>query len=403
MNTDTTVQITAGSYNATDSKVLGKATVRVEQLDKLRGLVIILMALDHVRGFFSLVNFNPLNLEQTSFMWFATRWMTHLCAPTFIFLAGMGAALSNKSKNQLGLFLFTRGAWIVFLELTLVSLGWGRYPFAPFIVLQVIWAIGASMMLLAGAIYLPRRLLLFISLAVISCHNLLDPFDQEILSFSGGFWRVLHDPGLFKLGEWKIRAAYPIVPWVALMSLGYLFGQYKALWAQAKNLRYYGFALIVAFFVLRACTNFGSAKPWVIYEDSVAYSVLSFFNVAKYPPSFMFLLITCGISAVLWSLLARVNGVVGGMLRTFGRVPMFFYLVHFPLINLLSNIWGVVRFERDFYWWKGYGHHMGQNLNYDNLGTVYGAWILVLLLSFPLVKWYEGYKFRSKKWWTTYI
>src|SRR5688572_30143872 len=326
--------------------------VRITEIDMLRGLVIVLMALDHVRDYFFLAGgfaVNPLNPEQTTPWLYFTRWITHLCAPTFVLLAGASAYLQvakGKTTRQLSGFLFTRGLWLIVLELTVLSFGWSFFfPFLLF--MQVIWAIGWSMIALAALIWLPRMAVLAIGLAIVFGHNLLDPITPQHFGSLGVLWTLLHDGGPISAGGVPVAlAAYPVLPWMGVIALGYGMG---VLFAQApekrdRTLFILGLAMLAGFFVLRwfefygnpsaglAVGPFGAGASWRD-QDSIGGAIMVFFDVQKYPPSLQFLLVTLGVVFTLWPLLARLRGPLASVLNTFGAVPFFFYVLHIYVVH----------------------------------------------------------------------
>jgi uncharacterized membrane protein len=316
------------------------APARVPSIDILRGLVMVLMALDHVRDFFSSARFDPLDLSQTSAPLFLTRWVTHFCAPTFVLLAGISACLMSQrcSRAELSRFLFTRGLWLAMLEVTLMSLVWTfnvRYDHGLF--LQVIWAIGVSMMVLAVLVHLPMRAIVLCSVVVICGHNFLDRIQPQDFGALAPLWSVLHVSGPIP----HAFVAYPLVPWIAVMSLGYCIGTLFELPQQQRVHRFMwlGTAALVAFVVLRAPNVYGDPSDWTL-QSTTLRTLLSFVNVQKYPPSLHYLLITLGVGFLLLAAFEPARGKVGEVLRTFGRVPLLFYVLHVALAHLAAGIVG---------------------------------------------------------------
>jgi uncharacterized membrane protein len=374
-------------------------STRLDSLDLLRGFVMVVMALDHVRDFWSNAKFDPTDLGQTTPSLFATRWVTHLCAPTFMLLVGTGAYLSRQrgmSKHALARFLLTRGLWMIVLEFTVVKLGWRLSSFGLHdYTLLVLWALGWSMIALAGLIYLPLWAIGAISGLIVVGHNALDGVSPGDVDAFGKLWTVLHVQGpLTSEGStWDVFVAYPLIPWIGVTGLGYVFG--AALVADPQRRRriiaMLGGALLLAFVVLRAFDVYGEPEPWHHGPDA-ATTVMSFINLTKYPPSLLYLCATLGISMLLLAAFERLRGPVASFFITFGRVPMFFYLLHIPLIHGAADIaYGGERqmFSRDP---RGV-----------DLWLVYVVWAATIVALYPLCRWYEGVKARSRSPWLRYI
>lgn len=378
---------------------------RLVSVDWVRGLVMVLMALDHVRWFFSDAAFSPTDLTHTNAALFLTRWITHLCAPAFIFLAGTSAFLATTrgtSRPELARFLVTRGLWLILLEMTVVHVAWsfrfdlgGQY-------LGVLWAIGWSMVAMAGLIYLPLPALAVAGLALIGAHNLADGFSLDRFkegdgSLSGAGWlvnflHVSHPP-----------FSYPLIPWVAVMMVGYAFG--PVLLMRRRLTRGLslgtGMGLLAAFFALRAANAYGDPTPWSTQPDPL-FSVLSFLNTKKYPPSLLYLLMTLGPTLIALALAPRKPGPLSRGLVTFGRVPLFFYLAHLYLIHGLVLLVAYGQ-NQDVGAYLASFTEFPESWGFD-LPTVYGIWLGVVLLLYPLCRGmarlkarYHGYR------WTGYI
>lgn len=397
---------------------------RISEIDLLRGLVIVLMALDHVRDYFIAgggFGVNPLDPEQTTPWLYVTRWITHLCAPTFVFLAGVSAYLQfarGKTIPKLSMFLFTRGLWLIVLELTVLSFGWSfAFPFLLF--LQVIWAIGCSMIALAALIWLPRVAVLAIGIAIIAGHNLLDPISAEQLGQFGFVWTILHDGGLLPNFQQPVALlAYPLLPWFGVIAFGYGMGALFAEPAEKRNRKVFlmGVAMLAAFFLLRFFYLYGdptvptgpeaAALNWRD-QSSLGDMVMVFLDVQKYPPSLQFVLVTLGLIFTIWPLLSRLRGIPGSVLTTFGAVPFFFYVLHIYLVHLLA-IAANAAVGRDVSGFFNYlvngftGSPSIQGLGFS-LPLVYVAWIVVLLLLYPLCRWWQGVKARRRDWWLSYL
>ena len=374
----------------------------------------IIMALDHTRDYFhsAAYIYDPLDLDKTSVFLFFTRWVTHFCAPIFILLAGTSAFISGqrKTKKQLASFLLKRGIWLMILEMTVVNFAWFFNPQFTFFLFGVIWVIGLSMVCLAGFIFLPRNLLLFISLVMIFGHNLLDHIHFPEHDFAGFLWGVVHDKKIFAVGHDTVYEGYHLIPWAGVMALGYCIGPLFANGFDAskrqKILLRMGIASWVLFIIIRFINVYGNQTNWSA-QHSPVYSFLSFINISKYPPSLDYLLVTEGFTFIFLSLTEHVSNRLTKMISVYGRVPMFYYLIHIYLIHLLAMLGAA---SEGFRWtdmtcintWvtyfqplKGYGF---------GLGTVYIIWIAVVAFLYPLCKRYDHYKSTHKdKWWLSYL
>src|SRR6267154_3502658 len=388
-------------------------SIRIESIDLLRGAVMIIMALDHVRDYFHADAFlyNPTDLSQTNVWLFATRWITHFCAPVFVFLAGTSAFLigSRKGKNELSAFLLKRGLWLILLDFTVINFAWFFNIHFSFIALTVIWALGIGMILLAAIIHLPFKMILAIGLLLVAGHNLLDSVHITANTSAAKVWAVLHVPSVFKLGYFKVFSGYPILPWSGIMFLGYCFGTlYKPSFDARKRKRILlqlGSGLILLFVVVRLINRYGDPFPWHVQPNSL-FTFLSFINVTKYPPSLLYILITLGPSMIFLALSEKMTGQVSQYVIALGRVPMFFYITHIYFIHLLALIaalaTGFSASAMTFTTWvtdsvnlKGYGF---------NLGVVYVVWTGIVLLLYPVCLLYDRYKTSHKeKWWLSYL
>lgn len=369
----------------------------------------ILMALDHIRDYFHVSAFlvNPSDPTQSTLPIFFTRFITHFCAPSFCFLAGISAFMigRRKSKPQLSLFLLKRGLWLIFIELTIVTFAW-QFDFQfRMNGLAVIAMLGFSMIILAGLLYVPRQFLMIICCLVIFGHNLLDG-----LELPGNFlWANIHQPEVFVSSTgFKFYVDYPIVPWFAVMALGYCFGFfYNKDYDAAKRRKLFttiGISAVVLFFVLRGINIYGDEVRWANL-DTIEMTTMSFFQLTKYPPSLLYLLITLGPMLLVLAITEHLKGKIVSFVTTFGRVPFFYYIIHLFIIHLLAAIiaqlsgfgWQLLVLsdwigEMSF---EGYGY---------SLGIVYIIWIGVIVLLYPVCKWYNKYKTRNPdKWWLSYL
>ena len=373
----------------------------------------VIMALDHVRDYFhkGALLYDPVNMETTYPLLFFTRFITHYCAPIFIFLAGTSAFLygAKKTKKELSKFLFTRGLWLVFIEIVVINFAFMFDITFSFINLQVIWAIGICMMILALIIHLPRKAILAVGLIMVFGHNLLDGIAMEGSSFQSVIWYILHQSNVFNLGSTGIGVWYPIVPWVGVMALGYCFGElYRSSFdvkLRKKWLMGLGIGSLTIFLILRGFNIYGDPIPWSVQKNG-AYTLMSFLNVYKYPPSLLFLLIAIGPGFLFLYITENIQNKITDFFLVFGRVPFFYYVLHFYLIHL-GAILGILITDGN---WRDmildnttYFTDKMASYGYSML-VVYLVWIALILLLFPICKKYMEYKVRHKeKWWLSYL
>ncbi|MBA2432895.1 MAG: DUF1624 domain-containing protein [Chthoniobacterales bacterium] len=392
---------------------------RLDSLDLLRGWIMIFMALDHVRDFFhaDVFAFGPQNLDRTNAALFFTRWITHFCAPVFCFLAGTGAFLSlsrGKTRGQLSYFLLTRGLWLLVLELTWIQLSW-TFNFAS--ILEpggaVLWMLGWSMIALAALLHLPLWAVAAFGVVMIAGHNLLDPIVPQQLGRLSGLWTVLHEGGLVRiLPNVVFYVAYPLVPWIGVMAAGFAFGTIvKRERAERRPLLLWlGVALTLAFVAIRLTNVYGDPQPWTPHARGALFTFLSFLNVEKYPPSFLFLLMTLGPSLVALWLFDRKQGRLAQPVITIGRVPLFFYLLHLPLIHILALLYSYATFGHASglfvvppFWAEGETRALyPENYGYG-LAGVYVVWVITVLLLYPLCVWFAKLKQRRRDAWLSYF
>lgn len=388
-------------------------STRIESIDILRGLVMVLMALDHTRDYFHYGSFfaDPTNLETTTPFLFFTRFITHYCAPVFIFLAGTSAYLygTKKTKTQLFKFLFTRGFWLIFLAIVVNNFVWKFDVTYSLIFLQVIWAIGLCMILLSFAIYIPIKWLLALGIIFVAGHNLLDGITLQGSSFTSIVWYILHQQQFIQIGDRFFAFAYPIIPWFGLIILGYCFGTlYKKDFNAQKRKKYLvgiGVACVVLFFIIRSINGYGDLTPWS-YQDTTTKTILSFFKVTKYPPSLVYLLITIGPALLFLYAIENVKNKLTDFLLVFGRVPLFYYFLHIVVIHSLAII-GILIFGGD---WTNMilTQDVFMNAKLSNYGyslfVVYLVWIFIIALLYFPSKRYMTYKASNKdKWWLSYL
>jgi uncharacterized membrane protein len=381
----------------------------------LRGLVIVVMAIDHVRDYF---NFggeaDPMANPGISAALFFTRWITHFCAPVFVFLAGTSAGLmaSRKTPTELGAFLLKRGVWLILIEWSVVATAWS---FAPWgiaqlngrvgVVMQVIWVIGASMVVLAGAQFLGQRACLVIGGAIVAGHNLLDsvwPVTKGIFDTSQPWWVGLHAQMMYPGGPFAFAVVYPLLPWIGVMLLAYGAAAVFQEPAQRRDARLlaWGVAATAAFVVLRGVGFYGEPNPWQ-FQNGAIRTLIDFLNVTKYPPSLVFTLMTLGPAAILCAQANRVPVTIRRPLVVFGRAPFAFYVAHLFLIHGLAVAFGVWQgfkarefLTYSFFFPKGYG---------IALPGVFAVWLLVVAALYPLCRWVSAVKARRQDWWLSYL
>jgi uncharacterized membrane protein len=388
---------------------------RIQSIDVVRGMVMVIMALDHVRDYFhaTAMTDDPLNLNTTTPLLFFTRLITHFCAPTFVFLSGTSAYLMSlrKTKKELSSFLIKRGLWLIFLELTLITLGWTFDPFYNMFILQVIWAIGISMVILGLLIHLPYKAILLIGLLIVFGHNILD-YPEAARNGNVGFVWDLFNHGSFSAVYplWAghfIDVGYAFIPWLGIMLLGYCFGKLYSPGVDAGFRRQllfrFGLCAILLFISIRMLDQYGDPHPWTV-QRNVLYTFLGFLKVHKYPPSLDYVCMTLGPAMILLALLENVKNKFTDFFNIFGRVPMFYYILHLYLIHILCVIFFFVS-----------GHTMAEafapkqifGFRPDQYGyalwVVYAVWVFVILALYPLCKKYNAYKSTHKQWWLSYL
>jgi uncharacterized membrane protein len=381
--------------------------VRLESIDVVRGVIMILMALDHTRDFFGNSSINPVNLDATTIPLFFTRWITHFCAPTFFLLTGTGAFLSlrRKSTKELSHFLFTRGLWLIFLELV-VTRGFGfQFNFDYHVVmLFILWALGWSMIVLSALVYLPPSVVTAFGLVMIATHNLLDKVQS-----TNWFWSILHVPNvLLSTPRITVFEVYPLIPWIGVTAVGYGLGQIYR-WPADRRKAFLlptGLAVAAAFVMLRAINIYGDPFRWS-HQKSPAFTVLSFLNTTKYPPSLLFLLMTLGPCLLfLWAAESGTPRWLHPAL-IFGKVPMFYFLLHIPLIHLLAIAFCYVRYGH-IYWMfespnlQSFPFTAPPGWGYS-LPVVYLMWMVVVVTLYLPCRWFAGVRQRRSSAWLSYF
>jgi uncharacterized membrane protein len=388
---------------------------RLEAIDILRGLVIVIMALDHVRDHFLLgTEQDPMANPNITAGLFATRWITHFCAPVFVLLAGVSAGLmsARKSASELASFLFKRGMWLIFVEVFVISTIVSFSPFGvpeigglTYVSLQVIFAIGASMVVLSLLQRLGRRWCLALGVAIVAGHNILDPIwpASKLVDQQWPVWVGLHSPMSYHAGPFLFRFAYPVIAWIGVMLLGFGVSEVFEKTVERRNAILFraGLVLTAGFLLVRAIGIYGDANPWQVQPAGIAATVMDFLNTTKYPPSLDYLLMTLGPAAILCSFADRMHSAIKGVLIKFGRVPFAFYVTHYFVIHVLSVCLGVA---------QGFTFHQMKTLyrfypkGYGiSLPSVYAVWVLVILLLYPWCRWVASVKARRHDWWLSYV
>ncbi|HLT81108.1 MAG TPA: heparan-alpha-glucosaminide N-acetyltransferase domain-containing protein [Cyclobacteriaceae bacterium] len=394
--------------------MMNKEGVRIPSIDLLRGVVMIIMVLDHARDYFHADAFlyDPLDLSRASAGLFFTRWITHFCAPVFVFLAGTSAYLVGRRKgaSELSFFLLTRGLWLIVLELTVVNFGWFFNLRFPFIALQVIWAIGVSMLALSLMVRLPFKVILITGLVLVFGHNLLDSVHFPGTGIGSFLWALLHDQSYFPLGgDRGVFVAYPLLPWVGTMALGYCLGAiYTDAFPAMRRQRLLialGIGALVLFVVIRLINAYGDPVPWS-EQRTPLYTFLSFLNTTKYPPSLLYLLMTLGPSLLFLAFSEKQPSALAQKAIVFGRVPLFYYVMHIFVLHFIATIGAVMTghsvWTMIFDTWVT----MSQELTGYGFGlpVVYLVWIGVVVVLYPVSRWYERYKTANrKKIWLSYV
>ena len=367
---------------------------RLLSIDALRGLVILFMLLDHVRETFLLHRqvSDPMDIASTEPALFFSRTLAHLCAPVFVLLTGLSAWLFGEKyagKADVSAFLFKRGLFLVVLEFTLVNFAW-TFQLPPSVIyLQVIWAIGLSMIALSLLVWLPRWLLLTLSLAIIAGHNLLDGLHFAPESALHVPWAILHDRGWIDVGDsLRLRTSYPLLPWIGVIGLGYALGPWFARVADAgsrqQSLLLGGVAGLLGFVGLRLLNGYGE-KPWAV-EDTTVQTLMAFFNITKYPPSLLFITLTVSIGLLLLLAFERLQTRRWiRWLTVFGSAPMFFYLLHLYVLKVLYVI-AVALF----------GLNQGSYFGFDSVPTIWLVSLLLAVTLYPAVHWFSALKSRRR-------
>lgn len=385
---------------------------RIQSVDVLRGVIMIVMALDHVRDYFGVAGVSPTDVAHASTALFFTRWITNFCAPVFFLLTGTGAFLSlrRKSTAQLSRFLWTRGLWLIFLEIVVTRcLGWQFNFDYRLTLLFVLWALGWSMIALAALVHFPVRIVTAFGVVMIATHNLLDSVAASSFGVFAPLWSILHAPAvIFASPRFTVFEAYPLIPWIGVTAVGYGLGQVYR-WDTDRRRAFLlrlGVAVTTAFVVIRAVNVYGDPNRWTTQHSSLS-TVLSFINTTKYPPSLLFLLMTLG-PAMLF--LRAVDGWTPRSLHPaliIGKVPMFYYVLHITLAHLIAVVLCYARYGQVH--WMFESPQLSQfpitfppGWGFD-LPVVYLVWGVVVILLYPACRWYAALKQRRSDWWLSYI
>jgi uncharacterized membrane protein len=402
---------------STKASFLSAQAPRLVSVDVLRGVVMVIMALDHTRDFLTYLRIAPEDMTHTYGALFFTRFITHYCAPVFAFLAGTGAFLATcrgKSLQQVSRFFLTRGLWLVLLELTIVDFGWGFVPWAH---AGVIWILGWSMVAMALIVWLPVRWIAALSLGMIATHNLLDGISPASFGRFSWLWIILHTPGGIPIGDFQFSVRYVLIPWVGVMAAGFAFGTLLTRPGRRKLILTLGITATALFFLLRGINLYGngiaglpfryphSGGPWSI-QPTLSLTVISFFNTLKYPPSLDYLLMTLGPALILLGLLdkAKAERGLSRVLLVYGRVPLFYYVLHIYLLRILSILISLAFHQPIWHGTviadfaqkpAGYGH---------GLLFIYAVWILAVAILYLPSRWFMEFRSRHRDWgWLSYL
>jgi uncharacterized membrane protein len=384
---------------------------RIEAIDVVRGLIMVIMALDHSHDFFGNFAANPTDLATTTVGLFFTRWITHICAPTFFLLTGIGAylTLGRMSKGALARYLVSRGLWLIFLELAVMRFAL-QFNFDYHVtIITVLWALGWAMIVLAALIRLPLWAIGAFGAVLVVGHDALDGVRAASFGALAPYWLLLHQVGIvYDNGHAMVLVSYVLIPWVGVTALGYVLGSTYGWEAPARRrlLSWLGVGLIVGFILLRFIDAYGDPAPWS-QQKTPLWTLLSFLDTSKYPPSLLYLMMTLGPALLL---LRAFDSGTPRLLRPvhiIGRVPLFFYVLHFYLIHLLAVAASGVRYGqvREVFRSPDLAHFPFSAPSGWDLGLpfVYAVWVLVLVLLYPLCRWYAGVRQRRHWWWLSYL
>lgn len=390
-------------------------TYRIESIDLLRGLIMIIMALDHTRDFFHAQAFSddPLNLQTTYPGLFFTRWITHFCAPVFVFLAGTSGYLQSlrKSKKELSGFLIKRGLWLILVDLIIMSFAFSFNIEFSFFFLQTIWSIGIGMLLLGLAIWLPFAVILILGILITFGHNLLDFYEAGHKGPFSFIYHLIHRPTIYPIPGWDghfLFIFYPFLSWTGIMFLGYCFGRLFISISdpekRKKTLTWLGIGIILFFIALRFTNVYGDPGEWKEQKSSLL-TIFSFINTQKYPPSLLYACMTLG-PALIFLAWAGTKSRLAKIITVFGRVPFFYYVLHFFILHTACMIFFLVRghsFSEGLEDGQGFHPYFIKPGEGYSLLVTYIAWFALLIILYPLCKWFSNYKKTHKQWWLSYL
>jgi uncharacterized membrane protein len=379
---------------------------RLESIDWLRGFVMIIMTLDHTRDYFAVSGLNPMTDPAIPVPLFITRWITHICAPAFVLLAGVSAGLiaRRKTRTELSWYLLTRGLWLIFLEATVITFAWKfNLVNSPAVILQIMWAIGVAMVFLSGLIYLPRYVVLCLGIIIVAGGNLFDGLlPMSEYPNADPLWLGIHRQIMWIPAGIQVDVYYPVLSWSGLMACGYgLAAIYD--WKPGRRQQFLfglGGGLLVLFILLRWLNLYGDPHSWQA-GASFKHSIISFMNLEKYPPSLLFIAVTLGLTLPLLSLVERCRSPLHDAIVTIGRVPLFYYVVHLYIVHLLAMVGGVIQGFPASAWLvdivekpEGYGF---------GLPVIYMVWVSLVLALYPACRWFAGMKAKRSDWWLSYL
>lgn len=406
------MSVLTASISPTTELVQGRKSFRINSIDLLRGLVMIIMAIDHSRDFlhFAAWSDNPLNLATTTPLLFFTRWITHFCAPVFVFLSGSSIYFQSlrKTKKELSLFLLKRGLWLIFVEVAIINLAFS-FDFSYSIIgLQVIWAIGICMIILAAVIWMPFPVILATGLLIVLAHNSLDFYEATHKGNYDFLYSLLHYSGTYAIDQThSLLILYPFLPWTGLMIIGYCFGklfmQHEGA-ARKQMLLRLGMVLLAAFIALRAVNIYGNPEKWGLQKNAV-YTVLSFIDVHKYPPSLLYMLLTISVGVLFLALAEGATNRLSKIITIYGRVPFLYYVLHFFLLHAIAAV---------LFFATGHSAADMKNISSDlpvyvlpgkgySLLVVYAVWLFTVIMLYPVCKWFSNYKQTHRQWWLSYL
>lgn len=387
---------------------------RIHSIDILRGIIMVVMALDHTRDFFhtNALIYDPLDLSKTHPALFLTRWITHFCMPAFVLLAGTAIRISREksSPRELAMVLVRRGLWMLLLEFGVMRFALFFNFYFDVTILSVLWTFGLCFIILSAIVFLSDMLALVIGLTITLFHDVAGLFEFKPSGLFEGLWMMLMRAGLLNVSpQHALIVSYPVIPWLGVMLLGYslgsLYGQSVDDGKRRHILFRLGVAITVTFVIVRLSNFYGDPSPWIVQKDGI-FTVMSFFNTTKYPVSLLFTLMTIGPLLIVLAGFERRGPKFLAPILHFGRVPLFYFIVHFYLIHAFALLFfmqktGKAFSEIDFHFAKSFGGITPEG-GYS-LPWVYVAWISVVALMYPACQWYDKYKSKHHYKWMTYL